>query len=889
MLASSLTTWLAAVLVGLPAHATRSIDVPYSVVASSDDQRRDLAMQLVAMVHSDASSSDASRRGAATLVGMDAQCLYAATANHVVRDANGQIGPVFLRTRWNISSGFPAKVLPSYDAAADLAVLCIEQPDQKFVPLPRIPFFLKGNTSTLAVGDAMTFYGNGDAVDWHDAKGPMTFRERSGDFLLMGGGGAQGGDSGGGVFAREAAFDELVGVVLSVSEGQVRVLDLGVVLARLAAWNIPASLNSWDFSEADRVHRERAWEGFRPLDSRAPPRQASAQQRVKRLLVRVEGGPPGNTNGLAIGAKGETVFVAVPWRVENTSEAQKYTLRFQGGARTNPVSVVGTATDSFSVLAATLPSATMANLAFAFAPGGPGQVFRFPAPPDSPLRVPVVGADQLTVGTAAYLVGTSQHGLWQILPRELLIARKTAASVELTGEAVARESVGWVAFDDRNRLIGLVTNVEDRKAIVDLLLPRLTSSTLPADANQLSSWQPLSLPVEIQQGGTPAGSVRGCAFPRLVAYGGADHAGDIAANASGVAVTGLTRMLDFVDVESFLIALDGRGGISSATRAPTPGTKGPPIFARPASDGLVQMGYITGLGMDANAPNSCGTLNALGTSGTAPQTRRLCEGTKGLIPLTSILAEGGFIVGGSAVVGKSITAAVLAHVQPSGEFRFLAEDSDAVQYEGVARSPSGEVFVAGFGMSQASQSEDVVIASYSTDGVKRWRFTEPIANTAERATAITMLLDGSVMAVGYVRLHNTDSSYLRIWHLSEAGKLLSKVSYPNATRSEAFDVVSDGEGGAVIAGAVTWPDGTPNGVTDGWLLRIDAAGRIKWQTSLAEKYATYGRRANLKRVVPHAGGYWVLGEISASSLPGSALLVAKVGRDGSLAAGCQSN
>lgn len=857
------------------AVAKRQITVPYNVVTSGEAQRGELAKQLVAMVHEDASDDDKSRLGAATLVGMDARCLYAVTANHVVRGAGGTARSIWLRTRWNTSKGVPAKVLAQHDAEADLAVVCVENPSRHFVPLPRMPFFLKGEPQTLVSNDALSFYGNGNAQDWHTATSAMTFRERAGNTLIAGGGGVLQGDSGGGLFSKDAVFDELVGIVLRGTEGRTVALDIRFVLSKLAAWNIPTHLYDWDFNRADEVSRQRYWESARFVEGYAPPQQSVSSERVKRLAVHLVGGPAGKATGLVVGAHNETVFVLVPWRVTDNTSARKLTVEFSGGASGNVSSLVSSPADDLSVLAVSVTYAVVSNLGLSFGEVWPGHVARFPMPPDSPLRIPVVDAGQLVAGTFAYLVGVDAPKSWKVLSREFKLVSSSAVAVQLQAPAVPRESIGWLAFDDRNRLIGVVSQVANRSATVSTLSSVLNNLKLPAGANRLEAWKAINLPIEITESGRLKEAARQCTFPRLLSYAHQDSAGDLTSRSGSVIVSGVSHMQHFDEADSFWVALDPTGQVAAVRRAGEVPLRGKPTFSRATVGDVVQLSHNVGSG-------SCGTVSVLRPD--SGGLKRLCEGAKGFLPDAALPSAGVHLASGSVAVGGSIRAAGLAKVGIDGTTHILAEDEQAVQYASLVRH-NDSVYVAGYGV-RSGESEDVVVAAYDAGGSRKWRFSEAVPNSHERARSLVALSDGSVLVVGSVHAHGTLHAKLQLWRLSSSGQLLWKRTHGVTSGSAASDVVGDGAGGAVIAGSTTWNDGSVNGSTDGWLFAIDPMGNIKWQTTFAERYSAFGRRLVLQRLVDSADGYVLLAEVQASQMLGTNLLVLKVGRDGSLAAGC---
>ena len=81
------------------ACAKRSVLGSMSIPTSSDDERLMLAKQLIVMVFTGTEASQLVWRGSAVLVGMDDECLYAATADHLVRGDSS--GPFWIKHSWS--------------------------------------------------------------------------------------------------------------------------------------------------------------------------------------------------------------------------------------------------------------------------------------------------------------------------------------------------------------------------------------------------------------------------------------------------------------------------------------------------------------------------------------------------------------------------------------------------------------------------------------------------------------------------------------------------------------------------------------------------------------------------------------------------------------------
>ena len=866
---------LAACLVvagSLPAadYAARlDLNSPVKIVVTSGAQdRNEIASELVVMLYS-ASPTSGVPEGAATIVGMNRDCLYLATANHVARDKTGQPRSLLARTRWHQGDLTPVKVLDASDAKADLAALCLPNPERVLVPFPRIPFFARGVPTQLEPGDAMTFFGEGNTIDWHSRDETMTYARAKGDTLVVRGGGILQGDSGGGLFVQEEVFTSLVGVILDTNQGETDALSIDHVAQLFRQWGLPVNLESWNFREANSVQSQENEETSLQVGLTAPPPPGDNAERIKRLAVRVSGGPSGRTTGLLVAATDLTVWVQVPWTAPR--ETQSLRLKFATGFEATATYVPDGTSGEKSLLTAAVPAEELVNLALAFSPG-----FSIlpPVLTQSPLRVPVILPADLVVGTRAFIVGVDSAGAWQVTPQDLTIERQGDGKIALAGGSIDPTVVGWLAFDDRNRLIGVVSAAHDSAIDLSAIEDLEGAAALPTNAARLRKWHPLNVPIQVLAGGADSH----CPTARAVGYGRNEDADDLTLAPDGLFVAGRAHTWDYTETEDFTFKLDHWPTITETRRARVPGQKGPQRLVMTTDQKHVfTIGQVLRPGdvKDGSAePHWCGFVDEVGSTGSATLTQPtlFCGGSSHFLPETALAATDGKVIfaGGRAEKDRVVAPVAVATVGLDGSVQEIFENKESIRLGGSVRGTDGAIYIAGYGTSSASTTHPVVITKIAPDGKPVWSLTQTDAQD-QFVRAITTLSDGSSIVVGYTATpKNADKPSLRIWKVSPAGALAWKRDFELGVRTEIYDATSDGEH-AVIVGEVEWPDSTGNVSEDGWILAVDEDGNMAWQQTYSGKFALHRRTGRFHHILRTPGGYVVLGEVGDSGLGGTVL------------------
>ena len=216
--------------------ATESADLPPSTHNS------ERAKNLIVVVTGDL-LEDNDAFDAGIIVGMDADYLYIATANHVVR--NGARDATNLKVAFYFLAGeVDADLMKDSDGrrgvGLDLAMLRVDR-RQRTIPIDRIPFDLLGDTSALQPSDGLYAIGHPEGIRWDVNPDPYRFERPDGiDLVFRSSLSIAPGHSGGGL------FDEQWRLVGMVKHNQNTLLAVASsvdhILQKLEFWRYPITL-----------------------------------------------------------------------------------------------------------------------------------------------------------------------------------------------------------------------------------------------------------------------------------------------------------------------------------------------------------------------------------------------------------------------------------------------------------------------------------------------------------------------------------------------------------------------------------------------------------------------------------------------------------------------
>jgi hypothetical protein len=201
------------------------------------------ASQLIVMI--DATVLGESRFGAGIVFAIENDSLFVATANHVVRAANGQTfiaaEEAYARFYTAQEREVPVRVLPMFDPDLDLAVVAIDGVVTNWLDIITFPFQLLGMSNTLQWGSGVYPIGYPERYPWGSPVKPDRV-SRVDDDIIFQSNYLRAGHSGGGLF--DARW-RLVGMVTEEPKPPLsRAVPIEKILARLHEWHLPVSLRT---------------------------------------------------------------------------------------------------------------------------------------------------------------------------------------------------------------------------------------------------------------------------------------------------------------------------------------------------------------------------------------------------------------------------------------------------------------------------------------------------------------------------------------------------------------------------------------------------------------------------------------------------------------------
>ena len=241
-----LTAWLLG-----SSLATESLDGP------SSTHNPERAKNLIVVVSGDLSGTN-DVFGAGIIVGMDADYLYIATANHVVR--RGPREATNLKVEFQFLAGrVDAELEDVSDNTIDLAVLRVDR-SQRTISIDEIPFDLLGSSEGLQRADSVYTIGHPEGERWVDSLDPDRFERHDGLDLVFRSQTVAEGHSGGGLF--DAQW-RLVGMVKKHTTIRAVATNIERIVEKLEDWRYPINLSHSGTPGGDIRNTKIAFESYR--------------------------------------------------------------------------------------------------------------------------------------------------------------------------------------------------------------------------------------------------------------------------------------------------------------------------------------------------------------------------------------------------------------------------------------------------------------------------------------------------------------------------------------------------------------------------------------------------------------------------------------------------
>jgi hypothetical protein len=177
--------------------------------------------------------------GAGIIVGIKADNLYIATANHVVRRGALDAEEVRIRFRWRPDTLVKAQLLPQRDSEMDLAVLDVTGLKELTIEASSLAFERLGNLNLLQPGDALYLLGNPGGIPWRVNTTPEKYIETRKGSLEFESNVIAKGHSGGALLNGEG---ELLGMLVSDEPPYGRATSMTRIIGKLRELSYPVNL-----------------------------------------------------------------------------------------------------------------------------------------------------------------------------------------------------------------------------------------------------------------------------------------------------------------------------------------------------------------------------------------------------------------------------------------------------------------------------------------------------------------------------------------------------------------------------------------------------------------------------------------------------------------------
>ncbi|MBI5740237.1 MAG: choice-of-anchor D domain-containing protein [Nitrospirae bacterium] len=146
---------------------------------------------------------------------------------------------------------------------------------------------------------------------------------------------------------------------------------------------------------------------------------------------------------------------------------------------------------------------------------------------------------------------------------------------------------------------------------------------------------------------------------------------------------------------------------------------------------------------------------------------------------------------------------------------------------------------------------DALVVKLGPDGSTQWEYTYGGAD-ADYARYIQQVSDGGYIVAGWTSSFETGMSDAWMLKLDAAGQVQWQKAYGREGDDQARTVQSTSDGGYIVTG---WTSSFGNGDFDAWILKLDASGNVQWQKTFG------GYRNDYSKYVLQTsdGGYVVAG------------------------------
>lgn len=850
----------------------------------------DLARQLVVMLEPQWKDHTGSPLGAGVIVGVQPKCIYVATADHVIRLPNGPpADSVLVRTAFANAPALTGYVLPNHDAGLDLGVVCIPNAERLLVPFPRLPLTFRGLPHQLAPGELLTFFGNAGGVNWHTGPTPLAFeREESSDVLEVNGAGVELGDSGGGVFAHEQPFLELIGIVARVSGFNSRIISVDAIERRFVDWGLDFAVSDWDYALKHRLEQDGALQSSATLYG-----QQLASSVLRNIVVMIRAGD-GDSN--ASGSASKVGAGVIGGRLDG--RLLVWTSRYLVVAESPPsqppkieVALSNGATRSATVLREdeTLGVALLAVETTA------ADLISLKLDSTLPFRAGVSG--DLVRGSVVFHVGRGSSGSWEVGPPIGSVLDTGAQRISVTLPGLPPGSRGGGVFNDRNELVGIVVGRNDA-GVTDVVRVEKLLAVLagPTPSSALTSATTSVIPVLTAINGAERQPKGNCYWSKAIGGSRGASFKSVAATEEDVLVAGVTLSRGAGGDEGWILRLSSEGqllwentshhpfndGFSSVLALSDGSIQvfGAALFSRPTFAELGERFYSGSLSLTFDQYGAMVTTRADNQEADRVEVYASAmepHGSKVFLAGLRWRREYAVDLQSGAVV-----RAIDGHGKIVWDHRF-----DSNEHGGAIGASQSASVIGGFRRDLQSGSENPWLAALDSAGRLLWSRSYELG-LVDEVTSVLVLADGTGIAAVRDRSPQGGRISSSLFHFAMRDGALVSMK-PLCAQGAGCEIkhLERAKDGAVFAVGYARP--TANAI-EGWLLKLSADSQILWQKTYAPKYFVEVGGGSFSAVAETAGGdLFIAGEVNVSELNVNAGWILRLDPQGQLDTKCGNN
>ena len=238
-------------------------------------------------------------------------------------------------------------------------------------------------------------------------------------------------------------------------------------------------------------------------------------------------------------------------------------------------------------------------------------------------------------------------------------------------------------------------------------------------------------------------------------------------------------------------------------------------------------------------------------------------------------ASGNVYVGGqTSSQGAGGADALIVKYNTSGTIQWQRRlgGANADYCNSIAVDASGNVYAAGYTLSQGAGGVDVLIVKYNTSGVIQWQRSLGGAN-ADYSFGIAVDVSSNVYVTGYTNSQGAGNFDALIAKYDTSGTLQWQRSLGGTSNEEGKSITVDASGNVYVTGYTQ-----VSGINDVLIVKYDTSGTLQWQRRLGGA----GSDGGFAIAVDASGNVYVTGSTNSQGAGSFDALIAKLPGDGSL-------